>query len=777
ESSAAAHALFQEALACQRTGQLVRAETLYRQVVAMQPGHPGAHHLLGTIALQKGAPERACELIRLSIAAQPRLAHSHADLGRALQTLGRPAEAVRSYDRALELQPTLFEVHFNKALALRHLCRFEEALRACHTVLELRPGFTAAACLRAGLLADLQRTEEAVRAYDRLLERVPDHAEAFNNRGALLLEQDRLPEALHSFEQARRLSSAQAVEPNEHARDLYAGATLNCAITLTRLNRLTEAEASLAQALRIAPRNFAALVLRSRLLKRLNATARALECIDAALQLHPDNPEALLLRAEILTDLGRYADAATCLISLPQGRVTRDYAQGLHLHLRATLCEWSSWEEKARDLITAVDASQRAVTPCHFLAVSDSAASQQRCARTFTADRYPPAPALRGAAYRHDKIRIAYVSADLREHPVARLLARVLELHDRGRFHTIAISLRPAESSALGERIRAAFDEFIDASDMDPHAIAALISRLEVDIAVDLMGYTGGAKPELLALRPAPIQVNWLGFPGTMGAPFIDYIIADEFVLPREQAVHYDEKAVWLPDCFQPNESWEELGGQPVSRAALGLPSSGFVFSSFNNQYKITPDLFAIWMRLLHAVPESVLWLFADEQTAQSNLRQCAARHDLDPQRLIFAARAPYGEHLARLQCADLFLDTFPFNAGASASAALQAGLPIVTQTGQSFAARMAGSLLHAIGLPELVTRDRGEYESVALRVATTPGLLAELRSRLRVIRSSHPLFDSERFCRHLERAYDFMWQRSVRGEPPESFAVEATLG
>jgi predicted O-linked N-acetylglucosamine transferase (SPINDLY family) len=688
--------------------------------------------------------------------------------------LGRGAEAVRSYDRALELQPTLFEVHFNKALSLRQLGRFEEALRSCHHVLELRPGLTAAACLRAGLLADLQRTEEAIRAYDRLLERAPGHAEALNNRGVLLLEQGRPAEALSSFQNALRLPTPEAAAGEVRASDLRPGAAFNCAVALMRLDRLAEADSSLAEALDLAPRNFPALVLRTRVQRRLDAPARALECIDAALQLHPDSAEALLLRAEILNDLGRNADAAACLIALPRGPVLRDYAQGLQLHLRAILCDWGGYPQQAQDLIAAVDASQRVILPGHFLAVSDSAASQQRCARSYTADKYPPAPPLcTHRRYDHDRIRVGYVSGDLREHPVARLLAGVVELHDRARFHTIAISLGPADPSPLGERIRAAFDEFIDASAMDAHAIAALIRRLEVDIVIDLMGYSAGAKPQLLALRPAPIQVSWLGFPGTLGAPFSDYILADRFVLPPEQAAHYDEKVVWLPECFQPNDAYEPLPDTPVTRASVGLPPAGFVFCSFNHQYKLTPQMFTVWMRLLRAVPGSVLWIFADEQTAESRLRQCARSHDLDPQRLIVARRVPYADHLARQACADLFLDTFPFNAGATASAALRAGVPIVTRAGESFVSRMAGSLLQAVGLPELVTGDLEEYESLARRIATTPALLADLRSRLQVNRGTHPLFESGRFCRHLERAYDSMWRRSWRGEPPESFAVE----
>jgi predicted O-linked N-acetylglucosamine transferase (SPINDLY family) len=739
DSAPAAQALFQEGLACQRRGQLTRAEELYTQVVALQPRHAGAHHLLGTIALARGAPERACELINLSIAAQPRLAHSHSDLGRALQMLGRPADALRSYDRALELAPALLDVHLNRALALRQMGRLEEALLA----------------------------------HERCIELVPDHAEVLNNHGVLLLELNRPQAALCSFEKALRATAGASGVRDQGARDLHIGVALNRAITLAQLNRPAEAEACLAESLRVAPENFQALLFRARLLRRLHGADRALECADAALRLQPDSAEALLLRAESLADLARHAEAAACLIALPAGPVARDYARGLQLHLQSTLCDWSGYQEKARNLVAAVDASQPAAVPFHLLSVCDSAHSQLRCARVFTQDKYPVAPPLSRGRYGHDRIRIGYMSGDLREHPVGRLLAGVLERHDRARFQTIAVSLRPADSSALGERVRAAFDQVIDASAMDTHAIAALIRSLEVDILVDLMGHTSGARPEVLALHPAPVQVNWLGFPGTMGAPFIDYILADEFVLPPEQAQNYDEKVVWLPGCFQPNDAQEETAEHAISRAEVGLPDRGFVFCSFNNQYKIAPDVFAVWMRLLRRVPASVLWLFADEQTAQSNLRGAAHGHGVDPARLIFAQRVRYAEHLARLRCADLFLDTFPFNAGASASAALSAGLPLVTRAGESFAARMGGSLLNAVGLPDLVTRNFDEYEGTAFRLATSPALLAEVSTRLRVNR--HALFDSETFCRSLERAYHSMWERSERGVPPESFAIEAT--
>jgi predicted O-linked N-acetylglucosamine transferase (SPINDLY family) len=407
--------------------------------------------------------------------------------------------------------------------------------------------------------------------------------------------------------------------------------------------------------------------------------------------------------------------------------------------------------------------------------VTDSAAAQVRCAQTFAEDKFPPtaAPLWRGKRYRHAKIRVGYVSADLREHPVSALLAGVFEKHERGRFESIAISLRPAEQSLMGQRIRAAFDSFIDVSQLSDRAVAELMRERQIDIAVDLMGYTQGSRTAILAHRPAPIQVNYLGFPGSMGAPYMDYILADEFLIPASQLRHYQEKVIWLPECFQANDDQRPIAAAPARRQ-FGLPELGLVFCCFNNHYKINPECFAIWMRLLRHLPGSVFWLVAGEPAVRENLTSAAAHGDVDPKRLIFAPRIGYDDHLARLRCADLFLDTLPFNGGATASDALWAGVPVVTCAGEALASRMAGSLLTSIGLPELITHDLAQYEALALDLATTPKLLAEYRARLERNRLTSPLFDSERFCRHLESAYVSMWQRSESGKAPEGFAVSA---
>jgi len=422
-----------------------------------------------------------------------------------------------------------------------------------------------------------------------------------------------------------------------------------------------------------------------------------------------------------------------------------------------------------------VNAGGRADSPFHFLAISESPASQLRCARTLVADECPPAPRplWRGERYAHDRIRVAYVSADFHEHAVPRLMAGLLERHDRQRFEVTALSLGPDQRDAMRSRLVAAADRFLDVRDRDDRAVAALMRELEIDIAVDLQGYTRGCRPGIFAHRAVPVQVNWLGYPGTMGAGYMDYILADRHVVPPDRDAHYAEKVVRLPDCYQVNDADRRVAGDAPPRSALGLPEDGFVFCCFNNNYKIAPRVFDVWMRLLLAVDRSVLWLLEDNATAAANLRREAARRGVDAARIVFAPRARMEDHLARQRRADLFLDTRPYNAHVTASDALWVGVPLVTCPGDTFAGRVAASLLHAAGLPELVAGSWEEYERLARTLATDRDRLASLRGRLARDRATCPLFDTDRFRRHIESAYGTLHERAQRGEPPASFDVE----
>jgi predicted O-linked N-acetylglucosamine transferase (SPINDLY family) len=385
----------------------------------------------------------------------------------------------------------------------------------------------------------------------------------------------------------------------------------------------------------------------------------------------------------------------------------------------------------------------------------------------------PAQPLWNGAIRHHDRLRIAYLSSDFCSHALSFLMAELFEIQDRARFEVLGISFGPDDQSDTRARLVRAFDQFHDVRSESDLDVAKLLNDLHVDIAIDLNGHTRGARSGILAHRAAPIQVSYLGYPGTMGADFIDYVIADKTVLPFDRQPFYTEKIVHLPDCYQVNDSKRQIAARTPTRHEAGLPDEGFVFLCINNNYKITRPVFDVWMRLLGAVEGSVLWLLQDNADAKENLRKGAAARGIDPARLVFAGRLEPAEYLARYRLADLFVDTLPYNAHTTASDALWAGLPLLTCRGASFAGRVATSLLHAAGLPELATSDLGEYEALALRLATDATLLRGLRHRLAQNRATCPLFDTDRFRRHIESAYTTMWELQQRGESPRSFSVD----
>jgi predicted O-linked N-acetylglucosamine transferase (SPINDLY family) len=370
------------------------------------------------------------------------------------------------------------------------------------------------------------------------------------------------------------------------------------------------------------------------------------------------------------------------------------------------------------------------------------------------------------------RIRVGYVSYDFRDHPVAQLAARVFELHDRQRFEMFAFSLSPDDSSQMRNRLTEAFDRFEDVSSLDDKEIAERLREREIDIAVDLMGFTAGNRAEIYRFRPAPIQVSFLGYAGTMGMDCIDYLVADRTVIPEERRHAYAEEIIYLPDCYLPSDNTRATPAAPGARATFGLPDRGFVFCCFNSSYKLTPDVFSSWMRILSQVEDGVLWLVQDDEEGRNNLRREAERRGVAGARLIFAPYMQLNEYLGRFRLADLFLDTSPYNAHTTASEALWMGLPLLTRIGDTFAGRVAASVLRAAGVPELITHTPEEYEALAVRLAREPALLSAIKRKIEDNRATCPLFDTPRFTRHLEAAYLGMWQRHLRGQPPESFSV-----
>ncbi len=532
----------------------------------------------------------------------------------------------------------------------------------------------------------------------------------------------------------------------------------------------------IAQALRFEPNNAPALANLGSALLRAHRIEDALRHYDRALQLDPGVAALLHNHGRALQLLGRHEEAAASFRRLLELLPGSELGLGNLFESQRYCCDWRDFQRCVSDLLAVVAEGSAADSPFSFLSVSDSAALQLKCAQAYSARVCPnPGPPLwTGERYGHDRIRVAYISSDFRNHIVAQMMAGLYEHHDAQRFHTIGVCLNAADSSEVVRRAKRSLGEFIDVSRLTDGEVAALLRAREIDIAVDVNGFTQGCRPGILARRPAPVQVNFLGFPGTMGATWIDYIIADAFVIPPPSEPHYAERVVRLPETFQVNDARPSslaLDGT-LSRDAVGLPESALVLCCFNASYKLNPTLLDIWATVMLSAADSVLWLVADQASVSRNLRSEIAARGVDPRRLIFAHRAPYAKHLARLRLADLFLDTLPFNAGASASDAVRAGVPILTCVGEAFAARMAGSLLRAADVPELITFSLAEYRERALELVRDRERLHALKARLTAERRTQPLFNIRRYCRHLESAFIRMWQHAEDGRPPVSFSV-----
>jgi predicted O-linked N-acetylglucosamine transferase (SPINDLY family) len=714
--------------------------------------------------MQAGNIDAAARLYREVLRGNPRNFEALAGLGLAYLQAGKPDEAQRILGDAARLNGQSPEVFFNRGCALQSLGRDEEALSCFARAIALRPDYIEARNNRGTSLINLGRHAEALASFDKVLEQTSAFALVHSNRAAALIGLERHDEAIAAAERAISLDP-------QHASAWY-----HLGSARAGLNRFEEALKDFERALAIAPGYADALQYRGIVLSMLGRYGEAVAHYNRALQIKPNDTDLLYNRGTALLALKRFEEAIPDCEKVLKANPDYKYARGNLLHCRLQCCDWRGLSAERPQLTEGLRQGRRVMRPLLSLVVSGNEEDQLRCSRIWVANDCPPSPdqIWKGEIYSHERIRLAYVSADFRDHAVATLTAGMFEHHDKSQFETIAFSLGTADESAMRTRLRAAFERFIDVRDMSDADVGRMMRDLEVDITVDLMGFTEGARTGIFARRPAPIQVSHLGFPGTMGANYIDYIIADPIIVPQSQQRYYNEKVVTLPDCYLPTDNKRTIAHRVPSRAEAGLPANGFVFCGFNNLYKVTPDVFAVWMRLLSEVPESVLWLSQASHAAIRNLRREAERTGVAPDRLIFAPFAPAPEaHLARLSLADLFLDTLPYNAHASACDALWAGVPVVTCKGSTFAGRVGASMLAAARMPELATESLDDYECVALALARDAGALKTLREKLKRARGEVPLFDTARFTRNLESAFTAMVDRHRRGLEPAGFAVE----
>ncbi len=722
------NAAFRSAVALHQSGQLDEAASLYEQLLARFPDHPDTLQLRALIDVHRGRYHDALARFDRALKVQPNFAAAHANRAAAFIGLGRYAEAAASARRALEIDPELPGAFTNLAAALNHDGLYDEALEVC------------ARALAKGI-AGPQILEARAEALAKMERSVDPPKSAIEGAQGQPVADDFVREAIALLDDRGPIPALAACE----------------------------------KALALNPQSFAALFARGRILLALRRYQEAVADCDRALAIDPDSAEIYALRGLTFMEMKQaeraLADFEAVLDIDPGYKLIR--GEAVFHALRN--CEWDGFEQRVADLLAAVDAGNLPAQPFVLNSLPATPVQHRTLAARYFADHYlHTAARVPQNGSSTGKIKIGYFSSDFHEHPVGQLIVGLLEAHDRSRFEIFGFAFGGSPDSTNKKRIARACDEFNDVFALNDAEAAALARAKGIHIAVDLNGYTGGNRTGIFATGAAPVQVNYLGYPSTMGTPCHHYIIGDALVTPPAHYVGYSERVVTMPDTYLvTNDIKRHIPARLSTRAELGLPESGFAFCSFNAPFKITPHAFDVWMRLLRAVDGSALWLNDPGATAKRNLQREAKERGVAPERLIFAPRTPGLEYLARYRAADLFLDTFYYNAHATACEALLVGLPVLTCLGPAFPGRVGASLLTAIGLPELIATNAAAYEEIALELARSPASLADVRAKLARNITERPLFDTKRYTRMLESAYQAMWARCEQGLPPDHIMVE----
>jgi predicted O-linked N-acetylglucosamine transferase (SPINDLY family) len=646
--------------------------------------------------------------------------------------LGQFRESHALFDRALKINTTNPHCYYNFGLQFARQARYAEALQQFDKALALKPDHAAAHSDRGSALKELGRYPEGIQALERAIALAPNTPAFWYNRGGLLLLSRAFSSALRDYDKAIELDRKYA----------------------------------------------AAWVGRGNALHALSQYRDALAAYDQALSLNQDLEAALFGKAGVLGSLKQYGNASQIYATILKRNPDAPYVRGLLLHQKMLACDWRSIERLSDEIKADISNGKRSAEPFGWQAMDSSPERLKRCAEIYCRDKFPVHHERRAQRHvgreRGGKVRIGYVSGEFRSQATSLLLVGVLEMHDTSRFDVYAFDSGYDDESETRRRIEGAVPNLVDIARLSDERAFQEIAGRQIDILINLNGYFGTQRTGLFAMRPAPIQVNYLGFPGTLGAPFMDYIIADNIVIPKEHEPHYSEKVVRLPHSYQANDNLKAISDVHMTRRAAGLPETGIVFCCFNNNYKIVPRVFDCWMRILKRVEGSVLWLLGDNEDAVSNIRREAAARGVEPSRIAFAERVSLAEHLGRHRLADIFLDTLPYNAHTTASDALWSGLPVLTQIGGAFPGRVAASLLSALGMNELITSSDEEYENLAVSLATDPSKLALIRTKLKSKRLAAPLFNTGLYVRNLERSYEVMYRRHESGQYPDSIDLSA---
>ena len=744
-------------------GQLNDAAIHFKEALQRQPQNPDTLANLGVICRRLGQFDQARLYQEQAIAADPNYVIAYINLGILLhENLHQPAHALECFEKALEISPEEVKAWSNKGTVLQSMGNFADSELAFRQAIQYHPTSSDTHFLLGNLLADLDRDEEAVACYEQAIRFQTKAAESYCNMGSVLKKLNRVDEARTCYEKAIALNPDL---PDAH---------YNLGNLLQQQGRLNEAAAAYKRCQTLQPENVNCLSNYGDALMKLRRYTEAEALYDQALALEPLKHATTLNRGNLYYSKRDYPAALAAYERTLEIDPDTKFIRGHYLYTKLHVGDWAGFDGLVSDLTEDIMAGKPVSAPFAVLALVDDPQIQQKAIETFVGIEYPvkdelPPPVTHPE---HGRIKIGYFSTDYWNHPVAHLMLGLFAAHDRSRFEVIAFSLGNPIKDKWHQRVKDSVDQFIEIRDMSDKEVAELARSMEIDIAVDLNGFTENCRAGIFAQRAAPVQVSYIGYLGTMGAPYIDYLVTDETIVPPEARPFYTEKMIYLPS-YQINDPEQHPSERPMTRAEFGLPEDAFVFCAFNNNYKITPPVFVSWMRILNRVPHGVLWLYVSNERAQALLREEAKRQGVDPSRLIFAKKIVLEEHLARQRLGDLFLDTLPYNAGATASNALRVGLPVLTRTGKSFAGRMGSSLLKAVGLPELITATEQEYEDKAVELAQDPALMQAIRQKLATNLPNSALFDNQAFARNIETAFTTIHQRACQGLPPMHVKVQ----
>ena len=764
-------------------GQFDKAIESYEKAVALKPDYIEAYYSLGDSFYEFGKLEDTIKCYKRVLEYRPNFTGMHNNLGNVLRELGRFQEAVLCYEKAISIDTDFVEGYFNLGITFQGLSKFDSALLNYKKAIEIKSNYAEAFNNLGTLYKEMKDFDSSIKSYLEAIDIKSDYAEAYNNLGILYKELGQLDKALISHENAINIrpkydeahnnlgilymelgqldksikSYKQAIKANAD----FIEAINNLGLVLMNLGHTQEAIQHYQKALKIDPSFALTYNNLGVAYKNLHIHDAASKCFKKGIALNPNYVDAFCNYGHLLTEMDDLQEALINYQKAYEINPDTDYLLGTIIHTKMHLCVWSDYSKYLDELQAQLNDGLKRIDAFSFVALLDDPGLQEKVSTIYFEDRNPRSnllPQIKNHP-KHNKIKIGYFSADFREHPVSYLTAELYETHDRNQFEIHAFSYGPDTKDEMNLRIKAGVDHFHDVREMSHKEIATLSRSLEIDIAVDLSGATHSSKTEVFAMLAAPIQTSYIGWLGTMGADYYDYLIAAEGMIPKKNQKYFSEKIVYLP-TYQVNDSKESLPKAIFSRKDLGLPEDSFVFCCFNNTFKITPEAFDSWARILNEVEQSVMMIYVSNKHAQKNLIKEIKLRNIDPKRLIFGERLSRAEYLDRYRSADLFLDTFPYNAGTTASDALRMGLPLLTINGNSFNSREAANIVNAVNLPEMITSSQEEYESLAIELANNPKKFRIIKEKLADNLPSAPLFDTPRFTKNLESAYKIMFKR-----------------